>query len=109
MNLGIQTITRLRATTGEDDYGNTSSDWGTPDRLPIAGCSVQPAAGSELVDNREAITTLLIVYAPITADVIDTDRVEYGGTVYDIAGPVDVWEVGTPLDHKAIRLKRVSG
>jgi hypothetical protein len=109
MNLGTQTIVRKRAGVTQGDYGNASSDWGNPESLTIAGCSVQPAAGSELVDNREAITTMLIVYAPITADVIDTDRVEYAGTIYDIDGPVDVWAVGTPLDHKVIRLKRVSG
>lgn len=110
MNLGTQSIDRLRSTgSGEDDYGNDVGDWETPGELTILGCSVQPGGGSELHDSREAITTLYTVWAPITADVVDTDRVRYAGTVYALDGPIEVWNVGTALDHKVIRLKAVSG
>jgi hypothetical protein len=111
MNLGTQTIIRKArpsASTEEDEYGNPIP--GAPgDDLPIPGCSVQPGAGVEVFDRRDALTTVYTVWAPITADVIDTDQIAYAGTVYDIDGPVQRWEVGTALDHLVIRLKAVSG
>jgi len=110
MNLGTQSIDRLRSTgDAEDDYGNTVPDWATPSELTITGCSVQPGGGSDQFDNREAITTLYTVWAPLSADVVDTDRVRFAGTVYAIDGAIEVWVVGTILDHKVIRLKAVSG
>lgn len=110
MNFGTQSITRLRATgTGEDEYGNDVGDWDSPSELSITGCSVQPGAGVEVYDFREAISTLYTVWAPIGADVVDTDRISYAGTTYAIDGPVQRWEVGTPLDHLMVRLKAVSG
>ena len=110
MNLGTQTITRKRSTgTTSAGHGNTVPDWTDPARATIPGCSVQPGGGSEFTDRREAITTLYTVWAPITADVVDTDRVAYAGTDYDVDGAIERWEVGTPLDHLVIRLKNVSG
>jgi hypothetical protein len=111
VNLGTQTITRRRATsTASAGYGNTVPDWASGvDELTVPGCSVQPGGGSEFVDNREAITTLYTVWAPLSADVVDTDRVTFAGTEYDIDGPIERWEVGTPLDHLVIRLKAVNG
>lgn len=109
MRLGNQSVTRLRPSSTTDDYGNTVADWSAPVTLTIVGCSVQPGGGSDQFDNREAITTLYSVWAPLTADVVDTDRIEFAGTVYDIDGNIELWAVGTPLDHKVIRLKAVSG
>ena len=110
MNLGTQSVDRLRSTgTATDDYGNDIGEWDAPAEVTITGCSVQPGGGSEVYDNREAITTLYTVWAPITADVVDTDRVRFAGTVYAIDGAIEVWAVGTALDHKVIRLKAVSG
>ncbi|GAB3889503.1 hypothetical protein [Terrabacter terrigena] len=110
MNLGAQTITRKRSTgTATAGHGNTVPDWTEPDAKPIPGCSVQPGGGSEFADRREAITTLYTVWAPISADVLDSDRVEFAGTDYEIDGAIERWEVGTPLDHLVIRLKNVAG
>lgn len=107
--LGTQSVDRLRGTDAEDEYHNTQTDWTDPDELPISGCSVQPGGGSQVTDSREAITTLFTVWAPLGADVLDTDRIRHAGTVYDIDGSVDRWEVGSDLDHLVIRLKAVAG
>jgi len=108
MRLGRQTITRRRAgsSTGEDDYGNPVP--GAPDELVIRGCSVQPGAGAEFVDRREAVTTLYTVWAPVAADVIETDTILFEGVEYAVDGQVAKWAGGTRLDHKVIRLKAVS-
>lgn len=109
MRLGSQTVTRLRGVDGTDEYHNTTVDWATPATLDIPGCSVQPFPGMQVVDQREAITTLFSVWAPVDADVVDTDRIRYAGTDYDIDGSVQRWEIGTLLDHLLIQLKAVAG
>ena len=110
MILGTQTVIRRGRPAGtvKDEYGNDTPGAPGPD-LPIAGCSVQPGAGAEFRDQREATTTLWTVWAPINADVLNTDAVAYAGTDYAVDGQVERWEVGTPLDHLVIRLKAVSG
>lgn len=109
MMFGSQIVTRLRAMLTTDEYHNDVEDWRTPNTATIAGCSVQPSGGSQYTDAREAVTTLFTVWAPVDADVLDTDRIRFMGTDYDIDGSVDRWQVGTALDHLVIRLKAVSG
>lgn len=109
MKLGTQTVTLIRggASSGEDDYGNPIA--GANSELVLTGCSVQPGAGSEVFDRRDAITTLYTVWAPTTPPVLDTDAVRFEGTVYDLDGPPERWNVGSRLDHQVLRLKKVGG
>lgn len=109
MTLGPHTIVVLRAgsSASEDEYGNALP--GAPVRTPVYGCSVQPGGGSEVEDRREATTTLWTVWAPLCADVQDTDKVEVWGTEYAVDGPIERWEFGTPLDHLVVRLRAVAG
>lgn len=109
MNLGSQTVTRLRSSTSTDEYHNDVQDWSSPTTATVTGCSVQPGGGLQYNDSRTAITTLFTVWAPVAADVLDTDRIRYAGIDYDIDGSVDRWQVGTALDHLVIRLKAVAG
>lgn len=109
MLLGTQTVTRLRATSGSDEYHNDGEDWSEPNELELTGCSVQPGGGGQYDDSRSAITTLFTVWTPLGSDVLDTDRIRYAGTDYAIDGSVDRWEVGASLDHLVIRLKAVKG
>lgn len=110
MRLGTQTVTRKGrpgASTGDDEYGNPIPGLPGAD-LPVTGCSVQPGAGSEFTDRRDALTTLFTVWAPV-ADVTETDVVNYAGTDYAVDGQIERWNVGTRLDHLVIRLKAVTG
>jgi len=111
MRLGVQSVRVLRAgTPTEDEYHNEIPGAVTPH--DVDGCSVQPGPGAEYLLDRSATTTLWTVWAPLTADVEDDDTVEYpvgSGAVYEIDGPVERWEVGDPLDHLVIRLKRGQG
>lgn len=111
MRLGTQSITRKGRpgeAAGEDDYGNPIPGGPGPD-LVITGCSVQPGAGSEFTDRRDALTTLYSVWAPEPADVLETDTIVFDGTPYAVDGQIERWNVGTNLDHKVIRLKAVNG
>lgn len=110
MKLGTQTIVRQGRpgeSASEDDYGNPIPGAVGAD-LTITGCSVQPGAGSEFIDRREALTTLYTVWAPEPADVIETDTVTFEDMAYAVDGQIERWNVGTNLDHKVIRLKAVT-
>lgn len=108
MILGTQAITVKRSGAGgEDDYHNPIP--GPPTSAVVQGCSVQPAAGSEYVDDRSATTIDYVAFVPISADVTETDTVGYLGDDYAIDGPVQRWAVGTPLDHLVLLLTRTEG
>lgn len=109
MRLGNQTIElvgRPGASTSEDAYGNPVPGAAGADLL-INGCSVQPGAGSELVDRREATTTIFTVWAP-PSGVRETDSIRFEGTVYAVDGQIERWRTGN-LPHDVIRLKAVGG
>lgn len=117
MNPGGQSIRVWRAgTPTQDEYHNDVP--GPPTGTLVAGCSVQPGPGTEYLLDRSATTTAWTVWAPIGADIRDDDEVEYPAAaaadyatakVYEIDGQVDRWEVGDPLDHLSMRLKRSQG
>lgn len=107
MRLGPHTITRLRGTPGTPPYNEI--DWSDPGTLDIEGCSVQPGpAQNENLIDRDAVTTLWTVWAPVDADVTERDRVTYAGTDYEVDGTIGTWSFG-PLSHLVIPLKAVSG
>ena len=105
--LGPHTITRQRAAVVTDTYGNKVPDWTIATAVTVEGCSFQPGSGSRLNDNRAAFTILASVWAPSSADVVETDRIEFSGVVYDIDS-IERWAF-PPLDHLVIHLKEVSG
>lgn len=108
MNLGTQTVTLHRPGAGVvDDFGNQTA--GPASEIVVRGCSVQPAGGDEVIVNRDQLTTAYVVWAPPTPRAENYDSVEYGGVVYELDGPVERWEVGTPLDHQVLNLRRVDG
>lgn len=90
------------------DHGSQVRDWTSPATHTIGGCSVQPGGGTEDQLNRDSVTTVWSVFAPLGADVLDTDRVVVGGVAYEVDGPVRPWETGI-LDHLEISLKAVAG
>lgn len=104
-SFATQSVTVLRAGT-ITDHGATVQDWSNPVAHAITGCSVQPGGGAEDLLHGDVITILYTIFAPLDADVVDTDRVVVGGVAYDIDGPVKRWETGV-LDHIEVPLKGV--
>lgn len=100
-----QTVTRLRATYIEQ-RGTSVRDWSNPDRLEIAGCSLQGSTGSTTWnDDRHPSAADATLYAPPGADIADADRIEYRGTVYAVDGIPVEWESPTgAVDHVEARL-----
>lgn len=107
-----ETITRLRAPYKADRYGNptTVRDWLVATSQTIAGCSVQPVAGTEVFDDRDAIVQRWIIYAPRGTDLLSTDRVVHKGITYEVDGDIRVWTGATgTLDNVQAILERVDG
>ncbi len=104
-----QTITRLRP--GEKtERGSIVPDWSNPDALDIHECSVQPSSTSLSQDGRVlGVQDGLTVYAPVTADVMAGDRIEYAGTVYAINGDPLVWPGVARMQHIQLNLTRWRG
>lgn len=111
MILGLHTVTRLRAAVVLDPYSGeaTGTDWGTPDRLVIGGCSIQPAAAQPVIrDRREGVVVDLIAWLPLDADVTERDRIEYGGDTFLVSDTIQRWDFA-PLGHLVVPLQRVEG
>jgi len=106
MTLGSHTITVLRATEREADYGTgTELDWTAPTRTDVAGCSVQPAPSDEFTIDRDTFITRWQVFAPSSIDVTASDRIEWNGHTYDVDGDVLRWEFGS-LSHVVLNMQR---
>ena len=107
--LATKTVTRVRAATTTDGHGNTIFNWGAASSSDIGGCGVQPLDGSENSLGRDAVTTLLKLYAPPDADLLSTDRIVYDGVTYEIEGSVQILDALHALSHKKCFLRRVEG
>ncbi len=88
------------------DYGDAKALlWDNPDEGdPVEGCSVQPAGSSEVQDQREAISSRVMLFLPtLTPDLRGEDRFrdERNGAVYQVDGEVLPFPdpTGAGLDH----------
>lgn len=92
------------------ERGDTIEDWDSPTEHTETGWLVQPLDTSEQLGLRDAIVRRFRALVPVTADVLDTDRVRYAGRVYEIDGGIQPWPVPPgSLAHNEIVLKRVEG
>lgn len=103
MILGQHVITVRRATTTEDEYGNPAP---TGELVTtVEGCSVQALSGTEVTVGRDTIVSRWQVFAPPSADVTATDRVEWAGDTYEVDGEVQRMDF-PPLSHLYFFLRR---
>lgn len=108
--IGKQTITRIRATTTTDRHGNAVRDWGTAAELMIRRCAVEPGAPQEYLLGRDADRIAFFVMAPLSADVVSSDRIRYAGRVYEVSGEPAPWPSDSGrLDYLAIVLQKWEG
>lgn len=107
MILGPHTVTRMRGTVTVDSYHNVDVDWTTPETVDVPGCSFQPGTGTTVLLDREAEMTTAMLWAPIDADIVATDRISYAGSTWNISG-VQRWDF-PPLAHLVVMLERTAG
>lgn len=105
-----ETVIRIRPGT-TTSRGSVIPDWNNADSLEITGCSVQPASTGLSQDGRVlGISEGLTVYLPYDSDVIEGDRIEYDGTVYEINGKPKRWKSATGrVSHMQLNIERWQG
>jgi head-tail adaptor len=87
-----ETVTRLRASSSEDEYHNTVEDWATPAELSILGAAVSLAGTFDMgATDRQPTEADFDVILPIGADVTATDRLRIRGEECDIVGRPFEW------------------
>lgn len=93
---------RVRAALVEGYGGRQVRDWAQATRESFAG-AIQPASAKEDNAGRQITTTTKRLHAYPEAALLSTDRVEYGGTVYEVDGDPELqMQQGTPHHYEAI-------
>lgn len=106
-----QEVIRLRPTKTKTLRGSVVPDWSEDvDQLIIGGCSVQPAATSTTTDGRVlGVSEQMTAYLPEYADVMEGDRINFEGVVYEINGKPKRWKAAANLSHIQLNLTRWEG
>lgn len=79
-----------------DDRGTMRADYDNPvSSTPVSGCSVQPGASSEDLQNRTQNTIRWTAFIRKITPVSDHAAIEYGGTRYSLSGSAAHWKSPT--------------
>lgn len=104
---------RVRAPLVADRYGNQRRDWTNATRVPLRGVNVQPGgsppqSAEETVDRQTTITGWRLYSPPgRDLDLLETDRIEYGGMVLEVDGKVGRWRLGGTVHHVEAEMREV--
>lgn len=105
----------LRAPLITTQRGTEVQDWSHPQRIPIEGCSVQPANSAANTrtafdDIRQNTTINAVLYASPDADIQAHDRVVANGVTYTLDGePLLLRSPTGRVNHKVCNLIEWSG
>ncbi len=94
LSFAKESLTRLRAPTVMD-HGSPVRDWSNAAGLVIAGWTIQPGAGPEDLDHREAVRVDWTAIGPFDADVAATDKVRLPSGDYAVIGEPERWKSPT--------------
>ena len=109
--MNVQTVTRRRATTTTDRYGNTVANWSTPAELAIDGCIVAPDTNAETNDlGRQGVLVGWSLFRHSDADIEALDRIVTADGTFEVDGEPARWS----SPHSALRgidvqLRRMEG
>ncbi|MEU5668951.1 hypothetical protein ABZ749_01010 [Micromonospora sp. NPDC047753] len=88
-----ESVAVLRAGLADDGYGNKVRDWSAATSTPYAGCAVaQNGRDESLTGDRNVVASDLVVFMPVGADVLATDRLEIRGRAYEVVGEPFAWK-----------------
>ena len=104
------TVTRIRPGTIER-RGSTEPDWSNATELEISGCSMQPGSTTLSMDGRVlGISDGYTCYMPPGSDVMEGDKIRFGGNDYQIKGAPRAWISPTGMVSSIqVPLERWSG
>jgi hypothetical protein len=104
------TVTVIRAAPESDSYGDKIRNWDNATYTNVEGCRVQPATADENTVDRNQVNRRWLLFAPLAADIVATDRIRWQDTDYDIDGEIRRWPSPSGrLDHLEADLIRVEG
>lgn len=100
----------IRTTRGGDEVLDYAP--GVASRFTVPAVSVQPNTQADTTDSEGTLVTssIRVITAPGNVpDIVDTDRVEWRGTVYAIAGDVQFWTDPHGQHHVEFQAKTFKG
>lgn len=99
---------RIVRPPGKDAFGDPLP--GDGDETEVTGTSMQPAATTERLDDRDTVTADWAWFVPPGTDIRPTDHVRFRGLLYEVDGEPQPWddEAGRP-HHIEVQLRRVTG
>lgn len=110
--LAVETITVLRAPLVADRYGGQIRDWTNATRTDVDGVSIQPAATTEDIRDRELLVNTYNLFTSRGQDIdlLATDRIAWNGLTLQVDGDPNRWPApGGGVHHVEAKLKQVSG
>ena len=104
------TVTVLRAPVVTAGM-RSERDWSQAASHTVSGCSLQPAGTSTAFGTVDAVSGAdATLYAPPSSDIVEGDRIEFGGVVYVVDGIPYAWKSPTGrVSSKQARLKKWAG
>lgn len=105
--LFADSVSRLRSTTVEDDYGNLIRVWSGATPVVYAA-EVQPLSATENTVDQDRLETRWRMWLYPTADVVATDRIVWDGDTYEIQGDIERWKIKGRLHHLKAILSKVT-
>jgi hypothetical protein len=106
-----QTLERLRVEMTTDRHGNdVPGDWDSAAAVPMKLWAIDAGDTSEDIESREGSVVEYTARKRGEADLRDSDRIRYRGTVYQIEGAIRFQPGPSRLtSHTIVRLRRAEG
>lgn len=92
------TVTVVRAPLTTDRYGNEQRDWSNATRTDYRAW-IEHRSGDEETEDRDTAVTQWLLILPRTADIVYTDRVEYGSRVFEVVSLPDTKHTPRGVSH----------
>lgn len=103
-----QQLVILRGSAAQDQYGNIRISYVQATPTPVPGYVYATTGGEDTVDQqREQFDALAFV--PTGTDVVNTDRIDTGGHVYEVVGIRDLHHHVASISHMQLQLREVVG
>ena len=109
-----ESVVHIRALAVADRYGSQARSWSTATETTISGVQVQPSESTEPREgNRSSVVTHMRLIGPVGTqlDLEPTDRVRWGGVLWQVEGEVAHHKRPSTgaIHHTEATLLRVAG
>jgi len=104
------TVTRLRATTVNDSYGDPVESWTNPSTMPLPRAVLYDGASLETETSRATTTSSdRVLHVPYRVDLAENDRIQDGSEVWRVDGKPIVRRGLASTEYTTANLVRFEG